>query len=92
MDVQRYKKYLVEKYEEKVRKNITASFRSKIEYDEEDNFVFVRVPRDIAFTCKRLLRPENFWVRSQIFYNFQAGRLPLREGYKKKWNFPLSVS
>ena len=78
MDVDKYKKYLVEKYEEKVRKNITASFISRLEYDEEENFVFVRVPRDIAFTCKRLLRPENFWVRSQIFYNCQAGRLPHR--------------
>ena len=44
-------------------------FKSKIEFDEENNFVFVRVPRDVAFMCKHLQKQGKFWVRSQIYYN-----------------------
>ena len=75
MDIHKYKAYLADNYEESIFASIHNKVTSKMEYDASNNFVFVRIPRQVAFKCKQIMRKEWLIVRYQIFKNLQAGRM-----------------
>ena len=74
MDLQEYTKYLAENYEETILSEIEVIISSALEYDDENFFTFVRIPREFAFICKDIMKWENFYIRKQILHNIQAGR------------------
>ena len=75
MDINRYKSYLVNRYENRIFRSIKTTVETKIEYDAANNFVFVRMARKMAIKCKDIMRKEWFLDRYQIFKNLQAGRI-----------------
>ena len=75
MDFSTYKTYFAHHYEQKIMNMVkTIKVSSIIEYDASNCFVFTRMPRDVAFTCKSIMRRDQWLVRYQIFKNLQAGK------------------
>ena len=80
--LEEYADHIKTNYQDKLLQKIGKSFSSYATYDSRNSFVFVPAPRNLAFTCKTIMKKEKLIIRDNIFYNNHPSKLiPVTQSY-----------